>query len=124
MASTSDAAKALAIDALTNANDWLAKAKFLRDVGGTHAEWDAHGNLAKLALAPLVPVRQAMPAPPPKEEGPAARLAQMHRTQFAASRMSPPARDPAPTPDAAVPRAVRAKQAAARGAKKVQKRAT
>lgn len=102
--------------------DWSEQAAFMRDVGAVHAEWTTGGDLTKLVLGPPVMPRAATPAPAgSSQRGIAARLLDQHNTLFASSRMKPPFREPV-TPEAAVPRAVRAKQAAAeRGAKKVRK---
>jgi hypothetical protein len=107
---------------------WEEQAAFMRDVGALHADWSPVLNsedeqvLTRLVLAPVAPPRPAQPViatAKPAGLGPAARLMKLHETQFAASRMRPPAPR---VVDADVPRASSAKKAAARGAKKVQKR--
>lgn len=119
---------------------WLEQAQFMRDVGAIHAEWSATSDgyavdtkleLTKLTLGPPQPVARApLPATPATTmpnaarvgagNGPAASLARMHHTMFAASTMKPRLPEPAPSSD--VPRAVSAKKAAARGSKKASKR--
>lgn len=107
--------------ALPPVEDWERQAAFMRKHGAVHAEWiEIQGRtvLVRLILGPVAPP----PMPPKSGDGPARRLMQMHETQFAATRMKPPFRAPV-DPDAAVPRAVRAKrEAAADGAKKNSKR--
>jgi hypothetical protein len=101
------------------------KAAFMRITGATHAEWDTYFDdteatyverLTKLTLGPV-------PVAPVTTAGPAQRMADFHKrtasTQqrqhdilFAASSVRPRMNDQ--TPPNAVPRAVRAKQDAAR----------
>ncbi len=99
--------------------DWKEQAAFLREVGGTHAEWDPLTNrLVKLTLGP---------DPAAKRLGPAASIAEHHKSLlgrseqrhdvlFAASSSKPRFEPPTPPPSA-VPRAVRAKEEAARRGK-------
>lgn len=102
--------------------DWQVKAKFLRDVGALHGEWDGSDRLTKLTLGPPPVPASARPADPPKPKGLVAKMVAQHDTLFAASRFKPPFVAPA-EPEAAVPRAVRAKrEAAAHGPKKASKR--
>lgn len=124
---------------------WIEQAQFMRTVGAVHAEWCVQGagehlslELVKLTLAPAPPAprpAQVSTTTPPARTGgaterPAASLARMHETMFAASRMRPKMRvvvDSAQRPieDVTdVPRAASAKKAAARGAKKAEKRST
>ncbi len=117
-------------------DDWKAKAAFMRDAGASHAIWTDDGALSSLVL---------FPSSAPRVLGPAQRLASTlpeglvagavkgtmtgvlsaaqrhHDTLFAASSVKPPY-SPAPVPESAVPRAVRAKEAAARGEKASSKR--
>lgn len=95
---------------------WHAQAEFMRVVGATHATWGDNGKLTSLTLLPR------------PEPGPAARLADFHErharttasaaqrqhdVMFAASRVKPKLITPEPPPSV-VPRAVRAKEEAAR----------
>jgi len=94
------------------------KAAFMREVGATHAEWGVDAafgeTLTKLTLGPEA-----------TKPGPAAQMAKFHqqtvaqRAQsrhdvlFAASTVKPKYEPPA-APPSVVPRAVRAKEAAAK----------
>lgn len=106
---------------------WEEQAKFLRNVGAIHGEWTTYTSnetqlLTKLVLGPIPTPPGARPVGPPPTKGVAAKLLAQHETMFAASRHKPPFTAPA-EPDAAVPRAVRAKrEAAANGPKKASKR--
>jgi hypothetical protein len=98
-------------------DEWKQQAKFMREEGATHAEWDPLTNrLTVLTLGP---------DPSAKRLGPAAQLAERHLARdakhrhdvrFAASTVKPIFEQP-PPPPSAVPRAVRAKEEAARRGK-------
>lgn len=97
-------------------NDWDAQAEFMRAHNATHATWSTNGDmLLSLTLAPL---------PAARVPGPAERMVDFHAQQeinakrkhdilFAASTTKPKLVTPDPPPSV-VPRAVRAKEEAAR----------
>jgi hypothetical protein len=99
------------------------KAAFMRSVGATHATWSPVDGIGEdgvrretLVSLTLGPTPQSAPRAP----GPAQRMADFHDRQkrqhdilFAASSVRPKL-DPSAVPPTAVPRAVRAKEAAAR----------
>ena len=95
-------------------NDWDERAAFMRRVGAVHAAWDKD-TLVSLTLSPV---------PASRAPGPAERMAEFHVSQaaaakrkhdilFAASTTKPKLVTPDPPPSV-VPRAVRAKEEAAR----------
>lgn len=93
------------------AQSWEAKAAFMRNHNAIEASWDEAGDLRVLKLAPQPVVRQP---------GPAAQMAEFHKTHeerrhatmFASSSVKP-RYTPPQVPPSVVPRAVRAKEAAA-----------
>lgn len=105
---------------MSSRGEWEAQAEFMRKHNATHASWGETGNLLSLTLAP---------APAERPIGPAAHLLGLqekmaagrvrdpkqhqHDVMFAASSVKPIFR-PAPPAPSVVPRAVRAKEAAAR----------
>ncbi len=102
----------------------VAKAKFMREHGAVHAEWDGADQLVKLVLGPAPVARPAEAKPTTGPKGLAASLMRQHEIQFAHSRVKPPVKLPGQAADD-VPRAVRAKHGASHGsAKAVQKRAS
>lgn len=114
---------------------WRDQAQFMRETGAVYAEWDPSGEvLMKLQLAPIAVAPAARP-PGPAQQMASRHFANMntdqnaglqaqaaeeraqqsrHNIMFAASRVKPRMDRPEP-PESAVPRAVRAKQAAAAG---------
>lgn len=96
-------------------SDWRAKATFMQSVGATHATWDTSGELLSLTLAARVAIVERPPGPAARmaEFHQAAALERQHNTMFAASRVKPKFTAPAPPPSV-VPRAVRAKEEAAK----------
>lgn len=103
-------------------NKWEAQAEFMRKCGATHATWTDAGELTSLTLAPQPrpPAQQPANQAPQPSKGIAARLAKNHETLFAHTRVRPPLKLPAEA--TSVPRAVAAKQEAAHGEAKAQKR--
>ena len=83
-----------------------------RAKGITHLTVEVDGiGPVSMALAPQAPPVQN--APKPKQPGPAERMLKRHEILFAASSVKPRLHTPDPPPST-VPRAVRAKEAAAR----------
>ena len=90
----------------------------MREVGATHATWDNNDRLLSLVLAPAPAARAAGPAERmadfhEKRFDPAAAAKRKHDVLFAASTTKPKLVTPEPPPSV-VPRAVRAKEEAAR----------
>jgi hypothetical protein len=93
---------------------WKEQAEFMRSVGASHATWHDDGNLTSLTLEARTPTPVASKQP---EKGPAARMMESmekrHAVMFAASSVRP--KLVIKESPSAVPRAVRAKEEAARG---------
>lgn len=101
--------------AKTEKNDWQAKADFMREANAQSATWAPSGELLDLKL---------YPKPPQLPQGPAQRMGNFHQKNvqtpaerahevlFAASSVRPKLTPVAAPTD--VPRAVRAKEEAAR----------
>jgi hypothetical protein len=94
------------------------KADFMREVGASHATWGVHEVYGETLTSLTLGADPTKPGPAAQmakfhQQTAAQRLQNRHDVLFAASTTKP-VYEPPPAPPSAVPRAVRAKEAAAK----------